>query len=118
MKVYCLGHLSCVHNDHNFFLFGCSQQDYLNYPKLVHIPIKGQMVLGPPTSLLECKFYNSLPFIISNLLCFPNIPIHFKNNDSPWCASPPITYGKCREAIEETKMLIEDEVNQKSMQKH
>jgi hypothetical protein len=24
-----------------------------------------------------------------------------------------ITYGKCREAIEETKMLIEDEVNQK-----
>jgi hypothetical protein len=24
-----------------------------------------------------------------------------------------ITYGKCREAMEETKMLIKDEVNQK-----
>jgi hypothetical protein len=41
-----------------------------NCPKLAHIPVKGQMVLGPPTSLLECKFYNSLPFYNVKFIMF------------------------------------------------
>jgi hypothetical protein len=114
-----LGHLSYVHNDHNFFLFGCSQQDYLNYPKLAHIPIKGQMVLGPPTSLLECKFYNSLPFYNVKFIMFSIDSNPFQEQ---WftlgCISTLLHMVSVERLWKKLKCWSKIRLTKKSMQKH
>jgi hypothetical protein len=44
---------------------------------------------------------------MSDVLCYPQILIAFKNYDSPWHAWAPYIEGMCKDSLEEIKGLVE-----------
>ncbi len=113
-KFQCLGHL---HYDYNCFIHFNVHNETVWILKSAHIPVKKQIVLGPFTTSLGCKFCNSLPFCVNDYKGQIFYVVHKLYSIS----KPTIHLGvhlhpigdiKYKKTMEETKMLIEEEVNQ------